>query len=134
MAIAEVDPEAARLLVPKLNYPADQMRVLCALAASGGVRVSTRLTELNLARAITEVRARVQAVAALAAAIQRENDWAPRACAAALDATVGDLAQITDGRVQRRQHRGSGARRTDPRAAAAPPGLRTPDRAWRSAG
>ena len=96
MAIAEVDPEAARLLVPKLNYPADQMRVLCALAASGGVGVSTRLTELDLARAITEVRARVQAVAALAAAIQREDDWAPRACAAALDATVGDLAQITD--------------------------------------
>ncbi len=49
-----------------------------------------------MARAITEVRARIQAVAALAAAVQRENGWVPRACDAALDATVADLAQIAD--------------------------------------
>ena len=96
MAIAEIDPDAARLLVPKLNYPGDQMRVLCALAASSGVGVSTRLAELDLARAITEVRACIQAVAALAAAVQRENGCVPRACDAALDAAIADLAQITD--------------------------------------
>ena len=96
MAIAEIDPDAARLLVPKLNYPGDQMRVLCALAASGGASVSTRLAELDMARAIAEVRARIQAVTALAAAVQAENGWVPRACAAALDATVEDLAQIAD--------------------------------------
>lgn len=96
MAIAEVDPDAARLLVPKLNYPGDRMRVLCALAASRSASVSTRLAEMDLARAITEVRARIQAVTALAAAVQREHAWVPRACAAALDATVGDLAQIAD--------------------------------------
>jgi hypothetical protein len=77
-----------------MGYHGDRMRVLCALAQTRGTGVSTRLTKLELAPAISGVPPRIEAVAAIAVAIHREFDQTPRVLDDALGASIADLAQI----------------------------------------